>query len=150
MAEQSKSGVESAFRRKKILVVDDDADAAELVSRLLEGLGHEVRRAYAPREAIQIAIEYQPDVAFLDIGLPLMDGFELAAKLSALPELRDCRFIAITGYDDADDRKQSARIGFEAHLMKPVSTETLQRVLAGLEPNQPKMSGFARPRQPRR
>jgi CheY-like chemotaxis protein len=144
MAEQSR--VQWSQRPKKILVVDDDPDAAELVSGLLESQGHEVRRAYTPGEAIRTALEFQPDVAFLDIGLPLMDGFELSAKLSAMPELRDCRFIAITGYDDADDRKQSKRIGFEAHLMKPISLDTLQRVLAGLEPNQPKMTGSARPR----
>lgn len=113
----------------RILVVDDHPDAAELVSGLLELEGHHVRSAHNPEEAIRLAAEFQPEVAFLDIGLPIMDGFQLAAALRALPELQTCRFIAITGYDDAEDRKQSRRAGFEAHLVKPISFETLQRVL---------------------
>jgi CheY-like chemotaxis protein len=113
----------------RILVVDDHPDAAELVSGLLELEGHEVRSAHNPHEAILLAAEFQPEVAFLDIGLPMMDGFQLATALRALPELKDCRFVAITGYDDAEDRKQSRRVGFEAHLVKPISFETLQRVL---------------------
>lgn len=113
----------------RILVVDDHPDAAELVSGLLELEGHHVRSAHNPEEAIRLAAEFQPQVAFLDIGLPIMDGFQLAAALRALPELQACRFIAITGYDDAEDRKQSRRAGFEAHLVKPISFETLQRVL---------------------
>jgi len=128
MADHPKSRVRSA-QRKKILVVDDHPDAAELVSGLLEQEGHEVRSAHTSNDAIRVAMEFQPDVAFLDIGLPLMDGFQLAAALRALPELRDCRLIAITGYDDAEDRKQSANIGFEAHLVKPISMETLRTVL---------------------
>jgi CheY-like chemotaxis protein len=122
------SRVRSA-RCKKILVVDDNPDEAELVSALLERDGHEVRSAHAANDAIRVAMQFQPDVAFLDIGLPLMDGFQLAAALRALPELRDCRMIAITGYDDADDREQSANVGFEAHLVKPISMDTLRAVV---------------------
>ena len=129
MAEQAKSRVRGTQQGKKILVVDDNPDEAELVSGLLELQGHEVRAAHTPGEAIRIAALFQPDVAFLDIGMPIMDGFQLAAALRALPELRDCRFIAITGYDDADDRKQSKRIGFEAHLVKPIAMDTLENVL---------------------
>src|SRR5450755_1634032 len=124
MAEPMKSGVRSISHNKKILVVDDDPDAAELVSGLLELQGHEVRSAHTSREAIAIAQEFQPDIAFLDIGLPTMDGFELAAALAMLPELRDCRLIAITGYDDADDRRRSKQAGFEAHLVKPIAMDT--------------------------
>ncbi|HTA89009.1 MAG TPA: response regulator [Polyangiaceae bacterium] len=131
MAEPMNSQVRSTPYRKKILVVDDSPDAAELVRALLELQGHEVRSAFMPREAIAIAQEFQPDVAFLDIGLPDMDGFELAATLSTLPELRDCRFIAITGYDDADDRRKSKQVGFEAHLVKPISAESLERAVLG-------------------
>jgi CheY-like chemotaxis protein len=134
MAEPSKSRVRSAPPQKKILVVDDNPDAAELVSGLLELQGHEVRSAYTPAEALRVAAQFQPDVAFLDIGLPIMDGFQLAAALQAMPELRDCRFIAITGYDDANDRKQSKRVGFEAHLVKPIGMETLESVLTQKSP----------------
>jgi CheY-like chemotaxis protein len=128
MAERN-SRVRGAQHSKKILVVDDNPDAAELVSGLLELQGHEVRSAHTPHEAIRVAREFHPDIAFLDIGLPAMDGFELAAALRLLPELGGCRFIAITGYDDANDRKQSKRDGFEAHLLKPISMETLEQVL---------------------
>jgi len=126
-----KSRVQNSRQSKKILVVDDNPDAAELVSSLLETQGHEVKTAHTPTEAIALATRLQPDVAFLDIGLPEMDGFELVARLRSLPELRDCHFIAITGYDDAEDRKQSKRIGFEAHLVKPISLDTLEAVVHG-------------------
>ena len=116
---------------KKILVVDDNPDAAELVSALLELQGHELRTAHTPQEALHVAGEFRPDIAFLDIGLPVMDGFELAAALRALPELGACRFIAITGYDDADDRRRSKRAGFEAHLVKPIAMDTLERMVLG-------------------
>ncbi len=127
-----KSRVQSTRQPKKILVVDDNHDAAELVSSLLEREGHEVQTAHTPKEAINVAMRFQPDVAFLDIGLPEMDGFELAARLRSLPELRDCRLVAITGYDDAEDRKQSKRIGFEAHLVKPISLDTLEQVIRSM------------------
>jgi CheY-like chemotaxis protein len=130
MTQQATSRVRNT-QQHKILVVDDNPDAAELVSALLERQGHAVRSAYTPAEGIRIALEFQPDVAFLDIGLPTMDGFELAAALRAMPELRACRFIAITGYDDAEDRRQSKRLGFEAHLVKPIALETLVSALAG-------------------
>jgi len=130
-----KSRVQSTRRNKKILVVDDNPDAAELVSSLLQTQGHDVQTAHTPADAIALATRFQPDIAFLDIGLPQMDGFELAAHLRSLPELRDCHFIAITGYDDAEDRKQSKRIGFEAHLVKPISLDTLNEVVrAAFEP----------------
>jgi len=131
MAEPMKSGVRGLPQNKKILVVDDDPDAAELVGGLLELQGHEVRSAHTAREAIAVAKEFQPDIAFLDIGLPTMDGFELAAALAMLPELRDCRLIAITGYDDADDRRRSKQAGFEAHLVKPIAMDTLERIVLG-------------------
>lgn len=131
MPDPIKSRVQSSRQSKKILVVDDNPDAAELVSSLLETQGHEVATAHTPREAIGIAGRFQPDVAFLDIGLPEMDGFELAARLRSLPELRDCRLVAITGYDDAEDRRQSQRVGFEAHLVKPISLDTLNQVILG-------------------
>jgi CheY-like chemotaxis protein len=129
MAEAKRSGVRSTSQNKRILVVDDNPDAAKLVSELLELQGHEVRSAHLPHEAIAIALEFQPDIAFLDIGLPAMDGFELVARLRMLPELRDCRFIAISGYDDLDDRRRSEQVGFEAHLVKPISMDILERVV---------------------
>jgi len=131
MIDPTKSRVQATRHGKKILVVDDNPDAAELVSQLLVRQGHDVRSAHRPSEAIVLAAEFQPDIAFIDIELPVMDGFELMARLRALPELRDCRFIAISGYDDADDRKRSRRLGFEAHLIKPISMETLEQLVLG-------------------
>jgi CheY-like chemotaxis protein len=129
MAETAKSRVRSTQLNSKILVVDDNPDEAELVSALLELLGNEVRTAHTPADALKLATQFQPEIAFLDIGLPTMDGFELAAALRALPGLRDCRFVAITGYNDASDRRQSKCLGFEAHLLKPIAMETLEHVL---------------------
>jgi CheY-like chemotaxis protein len=131
MMKPLKSRVGGLQETQRVLVVDDNHDEAELVSGLLELQGHEVRSAYTPSEAIALACEFQPDIAFLDIGLPTMDGFELAAALRSLPELRDCRFIAITGYDDADDRRRSKQVGFEAHLVKPIAMDTLERIVRG-------------------
>jgi CheY-like chemotaxis protein len=128
MEELKSSGVHLSWT-KKILVVDDNPDAAELVSSLLLAQGHDVRSAHTAQEALLVAQEFQPELAFLDIGLPAMDGFELALALRALPNLDQCRLIAITGYDDAADRRRSKQVGFEAHLLKPIAMDTLERVL---------------------
>lgn len=139
--QQTKSRVRGAQHKQKILVVDDDPAAATLISDLLEREGHEVRSAYTSNEAMRVAMQFQPDVAFLDIGLPAMDGFELASHLRALPELRDCHFITITGDTDPDVGKKSKRVGFEAHLVKPITLETLERVLS--EGNNPRRERHA-------
>ncbi len=118
-------------KRSKVLVVDDDPNAAELVGALLELQGHEVFTAQTPLEALSLAARLGPEIAFLDIGLPKMTGFELADAIRRLPGMNACRFVAITGFDDSDDEHRGRISGFEARLLKPIAMETLARAVLG-------------------
>ena len=113
----------------RILVVDDDRDQAESLALLLEKLGHEVRLAHDGASAVTAALEFVPDVAVVDIGLPDIDGYEVARRLRHQPALRETRLIAQTGWGDAEHRRRSAEAGFEQHLVKPVEIDDLQRLL---------------------
>nr|HEX4314820.1 ATP-binding protein [Kofleriaceae bacterium] len=112
-----------------VLVVDDNADAAVLLADLLESRGYTARVAHDPTEALRVAGEFVPDVAVLDIGLPDMDGYELARRLRALPAWRDVTLLALSGYGQEPDRARSADAGFAQHLVKPVDLATLSRYL---------------------
>lgn len=116
----------------RILVVDDNMDSAESMALLLSLDGHEVRTAFDGTSALKVAIEFLPRVVLLDIGLPGMDGYEVAQRMRELPELRDTLIIAVTGYGQDDDRVRSKAAGFDHHLVKPVDPETLNRLLATL------------------
>jgi PAS domain S-box-containing protein len=114
--------------RRRILVVDDNVDAREALARLLEIAGHEVFQAGDGPGGLEEASRSRPDVAIVDIGLPGMNGFEVARRLKAgAPKLR---LIALTGYGQGDHRRQGDEVGFETYLIKPVPFETLQRALA--------------------
>ncbi len=114
---------------RRVLVVDDNEDAALMLGELLDAHGHEIRTAFDGPSALRIADEVHPEVAVLDIGLPVMDGYELANRLRAQPTLQDVRLIAVTGYGQESDRAKSREAGFQAHLAKPVSIETLVRLV---------------------
>ena len=109
-----------SHRRAKVLVVDDNEDAAESMATLLRLDGHEVEVAYDGIRALEIAATQVPDVAFLDIGLPGMDGYEVARRLQALPGLHRLRLIAVTGYGHDKDKAAAAAAGFHLHVTKPV------------------------------
>jgi signal transduction histidine kinase len=111
--------------RKRVLVVDDNADAAELVAELLRERGHEVVVAEDGPSALRVAERFVPDVAILDIGLPVMNGYELAAELRRGPA-RAARLIAVTGYGQASDRARAEAAGFAVHLVKPVDFAALE------------------------
>ncbi len=112
-----------------VLVVDDNEDAAIMVAEMLEIYGFETRVAHDGPSALTSALEFRPRVAILDIGLPVMDGFELARRFGEHAELRDTRLVALTGYGQDSDRARSAAGGFRAHLVKPVDPERLRSVL---------------------
>ncbi|MBC8073478.1 MAG: response regulator [Deltaproteobacteria bacterium] len=114
-----------AVERRRILVVDDNEDAADLTAESLVALGHDVRVAFDGPGALAIARDFAPEVALLDIGLPGMDGYELAARLRQLLSPDHPRFIAITGYGEQTAREQSQRAGFDVHLVKPVRLDQL-------------------------
>jgi CheY-like chemotaxis protein len=109
----------------RILLVDDNDDARELGAMMLERAGHEVVTAADAVEALELVKDFVPDVAVLDIGLPVLDGYELAQRLRhALGDAR-LRLIALTGYGQAHDRERSARAGFDRHLVKPIDPREL-------------------------
>ena len=116
---------------RRVLVVDDNLDAAESLADLLRHVGHEVKVAQDGPGALELAARFDPEVAVLDIGLPVMDGYELAAALKAREEAGPIRLIALTGYGQEKDRQRSREAGFDAHLVKPVEIDAL---LAALEP----------------
>ena len=121
---------------ERVLIVDDNDDGAELLHEALSALGYDVRTAADGPTALGIAADFKPAVAVLDIGLPVMDGYELARRLKALG---DIRLVAVTGYGQRSDKERSRAAGFEAHLVKPVSLDDLAAVLARLrDPEAPK------------
>jgi signal transduction histidine kinase/ActR/RegA family two-component response regulator len=119
-------------RVQRILVVDDNRDGAEMISALLAGDGHEVEIADSPARALSLADEFRPQIAIVDIGLPVMDGYMLGRELrkrlgSATPIL-----VALTGYGQEEDRRRSEEAGFALHLVKPVDGDTLVRFIDAL------------------
>lgn len=112
----------------RVLVVDDNIDSAETLGELLPLWGHQTRLAHDGPQAIEAVREFAPDVVLLDIGLPGMDGFEVARRLRA-EGVAVRRLLAMTGYGDEDDRRKAKEAGFDGHLVKPVEPEVLQRLL---------------------
>ena len=122
-----------ATPKRRLLVVDDNKDAAESMSMLLEMWGHEVAFAYDGPSALETAEQWQPEAVFLDIGLPGMDGYEVAERLRELPQAKDAVLIAITGYGQDDDRLRSRRAGIDHHLVKPVAPDALRSLIDSLQ-----------------
>jgi len=120
--------------RARLLVVDDNADAATLLAEALVMMGHEVDVAHDGPEALRIADGRTYDAGFLDIGLPVMDGYELAARLRELPGFAATRLVAVTGYGQPSDRAESERAGIAHHFVKPVDAFRLQALFSAAEP----------------
>jgi signal transduction histidine kinase/CheY-like chemotaxis protein len=114
----------------RVLVVDDDIDAARSLAMLLEGDGHSVALAHDGVTALIVAPQFQPHIALVDIGLPQLDGYELARRLRADPQLRDVALVAVTGYGHSDDSLRSYQAGYDEHLVKPVRFAALEEILA--------------------
>jgi len=124
----------SAQRRTfRILVVDDNTDAAESLSLLLQLNAHEIRTATNGRDALLIAQEFKPDIGFLDIGMPGMTGFELASRLRAMPETAGMTLIAVTGWGSDEDLARSREAGIDHHYTKPIAAETVSQLLSQIE-----------------
>lgn len=115
---------------KRILVVDDNRDAAECLSMLLEISGHSTQMAHTGPDAIATACTFHPEIVFLDIGLPGMDGYEVARQLRRDPETSASTLIAVTGWGSEEDRRRSSEAGFDFHLTKPVESSTVETLLA--------------------
>ena len=120
-------------RRRRVLVVDDNRDAAEMLGEALRHEGHEVREAYDGLTALVAAAQFQPQLVLLDLGLPGMDGFEIARRLRADPQFGEAlKIVALTGYGQEQDRRRTAAVGIDRHLVKPVSLDAILEVLSGL------------------
>jgi PAS domain S-box-containing protein len=115
--------------RRRVLVVDDNQDAADSLALLLRLAGQDARTAYDGPSALVRATEFRPEVVFLDIGMPGMDGYEVARQLRAAPSLRGIKLVALTGWGQEEDRRRSAEAGFDRHMVKPVEPEALRKVL---------------------
>ena len=107
-------------QRWRILIVDDNQDAARLMAAMLSHRGHATSVALDGPSALRVAQDFEPEIALLDIGLPGMDGYELAGRLREIPGLADLRLIAVTGYGQESDRQRTAAAGFATHLVKPI------------------------------
>jgi PAS domain S-box-containing protein len=119
---------------RRVLLVDDNRDSADTLAMLLRLLGHDVRTAYEGRQALAVAGAYQPDLVLLDIGLPGLNGYEVAAQLRAMPRMGRAVLVALTGYGSEEDRRQARAAGFNQHMVKPVDLDALRELLASLAP----------------
>jgi signal transduction histidine kinase len=115
---------------RRVLIVDDNVDAAETLGVLVRLWGHEVRIAFTGPEALKAADAFHPEIIILDIGLPEMNGYDVARRLREKPEFAKTTLIALTGYGQEDDRRRSDEAGFDHHVTKPVLPETLRQLLA--------------------
>jgi len=117
----------------RLLVVDDNQDAADSLAMLLRLQGHEVRVAFSGVAALEMTKTYTPDVVFLDIGMPGMDGYEVAGRRRQQPGLENAVLAALTGWGQKEDRRRTAEAGFNHHLVKPPEPKTLEGILADLK-----------------
>ena len=125
------SGIaEPAEPTLRVLVVDDNVDAAKILRMLVRESGHLVRMAHTGPTALAAALDYRPDVMLLDIGLPELDGYEVAKRIRQEPLLHDIVLVAITGYEQTADRQRSQEAGFDHHLVKPADFAKVRQILA--------------------
>ena len=115
---------------RRILVIDDDRDVADSLAMLLNCLGMDVRVAYGGASALAAVGEFRPDMAFVDIGMPDMDGYETACRIRALPEGQGVFLVALTGWGQASDRQRAVEAGFDRHLVKPIEVDVIENLLA--------------------
>ena len=116
-------------KTSRVLVVDDNVDAADMLVMMLQMFGHDVKAAYSGQAALETAVAYQPDFILLDIGLPDMNGYEVAQHLRQEQQIKNVRLIAMTGYGQDADRQRSMEAGIDLHLVKPVDPKKLQELL---------------------
>src|SRR6185503_2176173 len=116
---------------RRILVVDDNQDAADSLAAVLSMAGHEVRVAYGGEAALALASEFRPVLVFLDIGMPGMDGYQVARRIRQPPGGDEVVLVALTGWGQEEDLRRSREAGFDHHLVKPVEPATLQKILQG-------------------
>jgi signal transduction histidine kinase len=117
---------------RRILIADDNVDFAASMCHLLETRGHQVRVAHDGAEALEAALHFEPEVAFLDIGMPKIHGYEVARRLRAQPQTASCLLVAVTGWGQEDDRRRAREAGFDRHLVKPVELGQMEAIIESL------------------
>ncbi|HYD48676.1 MAG TPA: response regulator [Terriglobales bacterium] len=123
-----------------VLVVEDNADAAESMMMLLELLGHQVHIANDGFAGVEAARTQSPQIMLVDIGLPGIDGYEVARRVRRDPDLCHIILVALTGYGCDDDKREAAAAGFDRHMVKPVDPDALQELITGFAGASPKKS----------
>jgi len=114
---------------RRILIVDDSRDGGESLAMLLRVLGAEISLAHSGRQALELVDSFKPDVVLLDIGMPGMDGYEVARRIRSNPDNRHISLIALTGWGQDEDRRRSVAAGFDHHLVKPADIDQLRQLL---------------------
>jgi len=122
--------IENAHEPRRVLLVDDHLESVASVARLLETYGYEVRVAFNGLQAVSTAVRFRPEVAFIDLSLPLLDGYGVARQLRAMPETREATLIALTGWGADDVMTEVRDAGFDLHIVKPLSFDALLAALA--------------------
>ena len=114
----------------RVLIVEDSRDAVQTLQELLQSIGYEVAVASTGPEGLEAALQFRPNVVLCDIGLPGLDGYQMAIRLKQQPASGSTRLIAVTGYGGAEDRRRAQEAGFDHHLTKPVDLDELESLLA--------------------
>ncbi len=117
------------YARRRVLVVDDNQDAADSLAVLLRLMEQDVKVAYRGVTALNILSDFRPELVFLDLGMPEMDGFEVARRVREQPEFRQILIVALTGWGQHEDRQQTAAAGFNYHFVKPLKADLLRDLL---------------------
>jgi two-component system CheB/CheR fusion protein len=130
IAEASADPLESSRIERRILIIDDNVDAATSLAEILRLEGHECEALFSAHEALERAATIRPDFVLLDIGLPGLDGYEVARRLRQIDGLEDVGLIALTGYGQPDDLERARVAGFDGHFVKPLDFGQLERTLA--------------------
>ena len=132
IAQVLKPPPEMGMRKLRTLVVDDTIDAAESLSTFLDMRGHIARMAHDGQDALVLVQDFRPDIVFLDIGLPSLDGYAVAQAIRRMIGMENVLLVALTGWGADSDRAQTLNAGFDHHLVKPALTDTIEAILRGV------------------
>ena len=117
--------------RSRALIIDDNRDAATTMAMFVEELGGTAFTAFDGASGLAAVERFQPDIVFMDIGMPGLDGYEVCRRIRQMPAVRQVVLVAVTGWGQAQDKQRAFEVGFDAHLTKPVDPDALAQLLAG-------------------